>query len=58
MRKDRTVKRRYRVKARSVKSSGETKSRETRPASLLKAKLLLKEIIKDNLETFKLLARY
>jgi len=57
MRKARIVKRKYGVKARKVKSLG-IKPRERRSDSLFKARLLLKEIVEDNLETFKLLARY
>jgi len=57
MKKARTVKRKYMVKARKVKYLG-IKPRERRSDSLFKARLLLKEIVEDNLETFKLLARY
>jgi len=57
MKKARTVKKKYKVKARKIKSFG-TRPREHRSDSFPKAKLLLKEIVEDNLETFKLLARY
>ena len=57
MRKARTVRRKYRVKARKVKSLG-IKPRKRSSGSFLKARLLLKGIVEDNLETFKLLARY
>jgi hypothetical protein len=57
MKKARTVKKRCKVKARKIKSFG-TKSREHRSGSLPKERLLLKEIVEENLETFKLLARY
>jgi len=57
MRKARTVKRKYKVKARKTKPF-EIKLRERRPGSFLKARLLLKEIVEDNLEAFKLLARF
>jgi hypothetical protein len=57
MRKTRTIKRKYRVKAKKVKPFG-IKPRERRLSSFLKERLLLKEIVEDNLETFKLLARY
>jgi len=45
------------VKARKVRIS-RAESRERRSGSFLKARLLLKEIMEDNLETFELLARY
>jgi len=57
MKKTRTVKKRCKVKARKIKSLG-TKPRERRSGSFPRARLLLKEIMEDNLETFKLLARY
>jgi len=57
MRKARAVKRKYRVKARKIKDL-EIKPRKRLSGSFLKAMLLLKEIVEDNLETFKLLARY
>jgi hypothetical protein len=57
MRKARTVKRKYRVKAIKVKSLG-IKPCKRRPGSFFKARLLLKKIVEENLETFKLLARY
>jgi len=57
MRKARTIKKKYKVKARKIKSF-KTKPRERRSGSFPKAILLLKEIMEENLETFKILARY
>jgi hypothetical protein len=57
MRKARTIKRKCKVKARKVKCFV-VKLRKRRLGSFFKARLLLKEIVEENLETFKLLARY
>jgi len=57
MRKARTIKRKCKVKARKVKCFG-VKPSKRRSGPFLKARLLLKEIVEDNLETFKLLARF
>jgi hypothetical protein len=45
------------VKARKIKSFG-NKPRERLSESFPKARLILKEIVEENLETFKILARY
>jgi len=57
VKKAQTVKKKYKVKARKIKSFG-TRLCERRPGSFPKESLLLKEIVEENLETFKLLARY
>jgi hypothetical protein len=57
MKKARTVKKKYKVKARKIKYFG-TKPRERLSESFPKARLILKEIVEENLETFKILARY
>jgi hypothetical protein len=57
MKKARTPKKKYKVKARKIKYFG-IKPRERPSGSLPKARLILKEIVEENLETFKLLVRY
>ncbi len=47
-----------RVKARKTLAVGRSSSSVRRSDSFSEAKLLLNEIIEENLETFKLLARY